>query len=283
MNIAGHDVGVCSWSLQPRDMAHLVGQVKELGLEHIQLALGELLLLDDKRKHFELGQLRESGLTVTAGMIAFPGEDYSSIAVIRDTGGFMPDQHWEVRRQLSIQAGKLAQELGLKAVSTHVGFVPPSSNPRYEVAVQRVREVAAAWGDLGIALLMETGQERAPELLQFINDLAARNVGVNFDPANLILYGAGDPIEAIETLGRHIRHVHVKDGTLSKQPGVLWGEEVPFGAGQVPHGEFLDALHRAEYSGPLVIEREAGSQRMEDVRTAVETLERVAEEERIGE
>jgi sugar phosphate isomerase/epimerase len=282
MNIAGHDIGVCSWSLQPRDMADLVSQVRELGLDHIQLALGELLFLDDKRKHLELGHLRASGLKLTGGMLAFPGEDYSSIAIIRDTGGFMPDSVWEQRRQLSFQAAALARELGITGIGTHVGFVPPSSNPRYEVAVQRVREIASAFNDQGIALLMETGQERAHELLQFLNDLAAKNVGINFDPANLILYGAGEPIEAIETLGRHIQHVHVKDATLSKQPGVLWGEEVPFGTGQVPHGEFLDALHRAGYSGPLVIEREAGDQRLEDVRTAIESLKRTAQEERVA-
>jgi sugar phosphate isomerase/epimerase len=74
----------------------------------------------------------------------------------------------------------------------------------------------------------------------------------------------------------------VKDGTLSKQPGVLWGEEVPFGTGEVPHGEFLDALRRAEYRGPLIIEREAGSQRLQDVRTAIETLRRIADEEGLG-
>ena len=99
-----------------------------------------------------------------------------------------------------------------------------------------------ALADHGLELLMETGQEEDAELLQFLNDLAVRNVHINFDPANMILYGAGDPIEAVQTLGRHIRHVHIKDGTLSKQPGVIWGEEVPFGHGQVGPRRFFDAL-----------------------------------------
>ena len=273
MNIAGHDIGVCSWSLRPNDIGELVGKVRELGLAHVQLALEPLLFLDDKRKHQQLGLLRDAGIAITATMISYPGEDYSTIAAIRETGGLVPDAHWDVRRKLTEQAVKLSAELNVKLLSTHVGFVPPSNHPSYPAVVARIQEVAKLFADSGLELVMETGQERAEELLQFLNDLSVRNVSVNFDPANMILYGAGDPIDAIGVLGRHIRHVHVKDGVLSKQPGVKWGEEVPFGTGQVPPKEFIQALHAVKYQGPLVIEREAGEQRMEDVRTAIETLE----------
>lgn len=275
MNIGGFDIGVCSWSLQPAGMADLLAKVRELELEHVQVDLASLVMLDDKRKHQELSHLRSPGIKLTAGMVHFPGEDYSSISMIRETGGFMPDAQWPTRQQIMIQGGKLARELGIAMVSTHVGFVPASNDARYEVAVTRVRELSAAYQELGLTMLMETGQERASELLQFLNDLAVRNVAINFDPANMILYGAGDPIEAIEVLERHIRHVHVKDGTLSPRPGVSWGEEVPFGAGDVPHAQFIAALRRIGYSGPLVIEREAGNQRVEDVRFAIETLRKL--------
>jgi len=272
MNINGHDIGVCSWSLQPQGMEDLVSKVKSLGLEHIQLGLLELVMLDDKRKHLELGHLRHSNLKISATMISFPGEDYSSIAIIRDTGGYVPDKDWPLRKQLTIQAAKLTKELGVKWLTTHIGFVPPSSHQKYELMINRVREIAAALAEHGLELLMETGQEEANELLQFLNDLAVRNVHINFDPANMILYGAGDPIEAVQTLGRHIRHVHIKDGTLSKQPGVIWGEEVPFGQGQVGPRRFFTVLKSVGYTGPLVIEREAGNNRLADVRTAIETI-----------
>jgi len=253
-------------------MEDLVSKVKSLNLEHIQLGLLELVMLDDKRKYLELGHLRHSNLKITATMISFPGEDYSSIAIIRDTGGYLPDKDWPLRKQLTIQAAKLTKELGVKWLTTHIGFVPPSSHEKYEVMITRVREIAAALAEQGLALLMETGQEEDTELLQFLNDLAVRNVHINFDPANMILYGAGDPIEAVQTLGRHIRHVHIKDGILSKQPGVIWGEEVPFGHGQVGPRRFFDALKAVGYTGPLVIEREAGKNRLADVKTAIETI-----------
>jgi len=278
MQIGGYDIGVCSWSLKLPDIAAMVSAVQGLGLSHVQLALGPLVMLDDKPKHTELGHLRAAGLTLTAGMIAFPGENYATIATIRETGGFLPDAEWPVRKQLTLEAGKLAAELGLKLLSTHIGFVPPSNDPQYQRMIERVREVAKPLGEQGVELLMETGQEGATELLQFLNDLGLRTVGVNFDPANMIMYGAGDPVEAIHTLGRHIRHVHVKDGKLSAQPGVQWGAEVPFGAGQVDVKSFLAALRAARYTGPLVIEREAGDARVRDVATAIQTLRRDADE-----
>jgi len=272
VNISGHDIAVCSWSLRPRDMQDLVRMMRELGLEHAQLMLLSLIQLDDKRKHQELGHLRAGEIKFTGGMMSFPGEDYSSIAAIHRTGGFLSDAHWPVRKALCQAGAQLAVELGMKSIGTHIGFVPPSGEPKYQVMISRVREIAQIFSQRGLDLLMETGQERADALLQFVNDLSTPNVHINFDPANMILYGAGDPIAAVRTLGKHIRHVHVKDATPSSSPGREWGEEVPFGTGQVNPKAFLDALHEVRYRGPLAIEREAGEDRVGDVRKAVEAL-----------
>jgi sugar phosphate isomerase/epimerase len=233
-------------------------------------------MADDKRKHQELGLIKNSALTITAGMIGFPGEDYSTIAAIRKTGGFVSEQEFPLRKKLAQQAVNIAAELGLKKVSAHIGFVPPSSDPVYAGMLGRICEIATLLGEKGMDLLMETGQESAPELLQFLNDLRCKNVHVNFDPANMILYGAGDPIEAIGILGRHIDQVHVKDATASNSPGATWGTEVPFGMGQVPPKAFLRALEDAGFTGPLIIEREAGATRMQDIAYAIETLKKAA-------
>ena len=272
MNLRGHDIGVCSWSLQPEGAAHLIELVKQLGLEHVQLALWPIVGLDDKRTYQELGHLKKSGLTFTAAAMGFPGEDYSTIDAIRRTGGYVPDDQWAVRKKLSAQAAQLAAELSIRKLSTHIGFVPPESDPTYGAIKDRVRRVAEVYKSHDIDLLLETGQERADELLAFLHDVQAPNVFINFDPANMILYGLGDPIEAIRTLGPLIRHVHVKDATASAKPGEKWGEEVPFGAGQVGPKRFLDALKAIGYTGPLAIEREAGNDRVGDVRKGIETL-----------
>jgi sugar phosphate isomerase/epimerase len=275
MQLQGHDIAICSWSLQPKGMQDLAAKVKELGLQHVQLALLDLVMLDDKRKYEELGHLRAAGIQYSGGMFGFAGEDYSSIERIRETGGFVPDADWPLRKRLAIEGAKLAKELGMTTILAHVGFVPPHTDAKYKGIVDRIRELAAALAEHGQSLVMETGQEPASELLEFFKDLKAPNVHINFDPANMILYGAGDPIEAIKILGPHIKHVHVKDATPSSKPGVDWGAEVPFGTGKVGAERFIGALKQVGYKGPLAIEREAGNDRMGDVKIAIGVLKKI--------
>lgn len=274
MNLNGHDIGVCSWSLHPKDTADLASQVKQAGLSHVQLGLAGLSSMAGKDQHQELAHLKNNHIQITGGMVGFAGEDYSTIANIRKTGGFVPDTDWPARKAITQQAAQLAQELNLPHISAHVGFVPPRGQGGYNTVIHRIREIADLFANHNLSLLMETGQERAEELLKFLHDLKRPNVFINFDPANMILYGAGDPIEAIKTLGSYIKHVHVKDATASANPGIDWGAEVPFGTGQVNPKQFLQALHEVNYKGPLCIEREAGTQRLTDVKTATETLKR---------
>ena len=272
MKIAGHDIGVCSWSLKPRSTQELITLARELGLLHVQLDVSPLIQLDDKRKHQEFALLKNSGVSIIAAMISFPGEDYSTIAAIRKSGGYLPDDQWDLRKRLTQQAAQLTSELGAKMLSTHIGFIPPSSDPKYAVMVERVREIAQLLAANNLTLVMETGQETATELLQFINDLTVRNIQVSFDAANMILYGAGDPIDAVAVLGRHVALVHIKDAVMSEKPGTDWGTEVPFGTGQVPPREFLNSLHAVTYRGPLLIERDSGESRIPDIKTALATL-----------
>jgi sugar phosphate isomerase/epimerase len=273
MNLLGHDIGVCSWSLRPADTTDLIQKVQALGLTHMQLGLGDLLTLDDAARGAAITQLLDSGIKITATMISFPGEDYASISSIRRTGGLVPDERWDERHNLVVRAAQLSKLLGVTQLTTHVGFIPAPNDNNYQTLVDRISGIAKPLAEAGLELLMETGQESASELLQFLNNCRSKNFGVNFDPANMILYGSGDPIEALKTLGRHVRHVHVKDATKSKSPGIEWGKEVPFGDGEVPHDGFIRALRQINYTGPLVIEREAGSDRSTDVQYAIETLQ----------
>lgn len=273
MNLAGHDIGVCSWSLKPNSVEQLIEQMDELRLDHLQLALNPLLTTSPEQQDAYIHQLNEAEIAITAGMIGFPGENYGSIALIRGSGGMVPSDQWSARRQLAIDAGQFAKRIGIELISLHLGFIPPSNDQAYPTLINRVREVAAAYAQDGIGLLFETGQERASELLMFLNDLNVKNVAVNFDPANMILYGSGDPIEAVQTLGRHIQHVHIKDAIASASPGIEWGREVAFGAGDIDHTAFLRALIDVGYDGPLVIEREAGETRLADVKRAIAKLE----------
>jgi sugar phosphate isomerase/epimerase len=208
-------------------------------------------------------------------MFGCVGEDYTTLQTIRDTGGLAPDSTWEQNRKNIRATVPIARRLGLKLLTFHAGFLPhDQSDPHFGIMLGRLAEVADVFADAGMNLAFETGQETAAALLEVLQKLNKKNVGVNFDPANMILYDKGNPIEALRLLGGSVRQVHIKDAVRTKVPGT-WGEEVPVGTGQVDWDAFLATLNANSFTGDLVIEREAGQQRVADIRFARQTLERI--------
>lgn len=269
-------LAVCSWSLQPAGPEDLAAKVRATGLGRIQLALDPLRESPQSWGHAE-ALLREKGLELVSGMFGCVAEDYSSLDSIRRTGGIAPDTTWEQNRKNIAAAAALAAQLRLKLVTFHAGFLPhEESDPAFAKMLERLREVADVFGARQMTLGLETGQETAPVLAGLLHRLQRTNVGINFDPANMLLYNKGDPIEAVRVLGPWLRQVHIKDALRTKVSGT-WGKEVPAGTGEVDWPRFFATLKKLHFSGNLVIEREAGTQRVADVRTArqmVETLYR---------
>jgi L-ribulose-5-phosphate 3-epimerase len=220
--------------------------------------------------------VQNSGLEVSATCVAFGeyGEDYTSIQTIAQTGGYLPDDSWEQRLDKTKAVAHITSTMGINMLTTHIGFVPHDKNSRkYAQMVDRVKEVCDLLGERNLQLTMETGQEHACNLLDFMDKVAQSNLAVNFDPANMVLYGVGDPLEAIDVLGERIQHVHMKDANWSAQPGQQWGEEVVLGTGEAKIPGVIDTLQTKGYAGPLCIEREAGDNRLGDIRAAVQFLE----------
>jgi L-ribulose-5-phosphate 3-epimerase len=267
-------LAVCSWSLQPASPQDLVTKLQATGVGRVQLALDPLRDTPDVwGKTVDL--FRKNGLTVVSGMFGCVGEDYSTLDTIRVTGGIAPDATWE-KNWVNIRAtAALAQRLGLKLVTFHAGFLPhDEKDPGFAKMLRRLAETADVFKAANISLGLETGQETAPALAQLLQKLNRANVGVNFDPANMILYDKGDPIAALRTLGPWIRQLHIKDARRTKVPGT-WGEEVTVGTGEVDWKAFFATLRELNYSGDFVIEREAGNQRVADIRTAKDVVARM--------
>jgi L-ribulose-5-phosphate 3-epimerase len=277
MNFGGYDIGVCEWSLSPTDVDDLIRTMRQVELSHLHLSIAPLMGMDESARQARMEKFSDAGIVITAGQISFPGEDYSTIPRIRKTGGFVPDELWPERREIIAMAAGICRQFGIKMLSAHVGFIPLSSIDRYKTMVDRVSDLVTAMEKEGVSLLMETGQEQASELLQFINDVSGRNAYVNFDAANMLLYGAGDPVEAVTILGRHIRHVHIKDAKASDQPGMSWGKEAQLGSGEIPLTDVVKALKEVGYKGPLVLEREAGGLRGRDLVHAMMALRKAME------
>jgi len=260
-------IGVCSWSLQA-DVDVVAEVMSALGIEHVHLAIRPALT-DDGEKY--LADVKEQSWIVSSTMIDFPQEDYSTLESIRTTGGVVPDDCWPQNRELFRAAADMTETLDVICLSMHAGFIDPTRPQQARKLAGRIRCLADMSAEKGIMLLMETGQETAEELRRFLEDLDHPAVGVNFDPANMILYDKGDPMEALRILSPWIRHVHIKDAVRTETPGT-WGTEIPWGDGDVGDKLFLSMLREIEYDGALEIERESGDDRIGDIARAVDRL-----------
>jgi L-ribulose-5-phosphate 3-epimerase len=260
-------LAVCSWSLQPANPQQLIQQMKEIGLPRLQIALDPLREQPAVWGDFPR-QATDAGLKLVSGMFGCVGEDYSTMESIRRTGGIVPDSTWERNWKNIQETARLARQLNLKLVSFHAGFLPHDpQDPAYGKLLARLREVADLFAGNSIDLALETGQESADTLRSFLERLQRANVGVNFDPANMILYEKGDPIVALRVLSPWLKQCHIKDARKTRMPG-NWGEEVVAGTGEVSWREFFQVLEERQFNGFCCIEREAGHQRQEDIRAA---------------
>jgi sugar phosphate isomerase/epimerase len=266
-------LGVCSWSLQVKNIPELKRFLDQLGINIVQIACG-----DPHHASWDEGDAlpsaaRSSGIVMTGAMLGFPGEDYTTPQTIKETGGFgnpalraerIDRLKWALERTIA---------MGLSDLSLHAGFLPGPGEPARSGILETLAEAGKLAAQRGITLAFETGQETADLLRLTLDELKNPSLKVNFDPANMLLYDMGDPIRAVEILGPDIRSVHMKD---ARRPAVSgeWGEEVPLGQGEVNISKFIQALKRNGYSGALVIEREVGDQagRLRDVAQGLDYL-----------
>jgi len=265
-------LGFCTWSVQPTSIDDLIDKAKQIGLARMQLGMDPIRAEGAPGgKWADAGKkLKDAGITVGGGMFMSVGEDYSTIQSIHRTGGIVPDDTWPSTWENFQKMAPALASLGATYVMFHAGFIPDKGHPVFDTVAQRLQKVADLCADHGITIGLETGQEAAATLKAFLETAARPNVGINFDPANMILYGSGDPIAALKLLIPHVQQLHIKDAKPSDQPGQSWGEEVVVGTGDVDWPSFFKVLNDANFTGDLAIEREAGNSRVADIRTAKE-------------
>jgi sugar phosphate isomerase/epimerase len=231
--------------------------IEELGLPTIQLHAPHAEKRNQQTAEQLKSQLESMNVRCTAVFGGFEGESYADIPTVVKTIGLVPKDTRESRLAEMCEISDFTHWLGCDTVALHLGFIPHDpSDPDFRDVVEVTRKLCDHCKSNDQFLHLETGQESAEGLLQFIAAVERDNLKVNFDPANMILYGTGDPIEALKMVGSHVRSVHCKDGTWSDQPGVTWGAEVPLGEGDVDIRKYLETLKEIGYTGPLTIERE---------------------------
>lgn len=229
----------------------------ELGVPTIQLHAPHQATRTQANATAFLKRLADYNIQLTCVFGGFEGESYADIPTVARTVGLVPPETRAARTKELKEIADFAKLLGCPAVGLHIGFVPHDrSLPLYQQVVAVARDVCDHCAALGQGLHLETGQETADDLLAFIQDVSRSNLFINFDPANMILYGTGEPIAALKKVGRYVKSIHCKDGKWAKNPGKEWGQEVPLGAGDVGMENYLATLKEIGYTGPLTIERE---------------------------
>jgi sugar phosphate isomerase/epimerase len=270
------EIGVMFWA--GRDPYETVRELKSWGVRCGQMGVPGDLPLEGAAARWEQ-VLADENFTVVTVFAAYKGESYADIPTVQQTVGFVPPSTRDERELRTLAVSDFAAELGVASIATHIGFVPENRSSEDYIAVhEMVRRVCDHAARHGQTFALETGQEAAPVLLEFLLSAKRANLGINFDPANMILYGTGDPIAALDMLGPHVLTVHCKDGDwpLKDSPGAL-GEEQPLGQGSVGMERFIAKLKEIGYRGPLTIEREASdpARRQRDIAMGAELLRRL--------
>ncbi|MCA9197420.1 MAG: sugar phosphate isomerase/epimerase [Planctomycetales bacterium] len=255
----------------------------ELGVPTIQLHAPEKSTRTQENADKFLAKLNEMGIRLTCVFGGFEGESYADIPTTQKTIGLVPEETRAARTAEMKEIADFAKILGCDVVALHLGFIPHSGigDPLYDGVLNVTREICDHCQANGQSLHLETGQESADGLLQFLGDVDRNNLFVNFDPANMILYGTGEPIEALRKIGHFVKSVHCKDGTWADNPGEEWGREVPLGEGQVGMADYLKTLKEIGYFGPLTIEREIPQEperQKAEIGGAIELLNRLKSE-----
>jgi len=206
-----------------------------------------------------LDALEKHNVKLVCIVSGFTGESYRTIPIVKETVGLAPEKTRKERFEEFKEVSDFAKRLGAPAVQFHLGAVPHDvTSKEYWDVVQIVRDSCDYVFANGQSLNLETGQETGSALLQFLHDVNRLNLHVNFDPANMILYGCGEPIAALRLVGHFVRSTHCKDARWAEPElrGKEWGQEVLFGTGDVNAPLFLETLCNLGYNGPLIIERE---------------------------
>ena len=250
-----------------------VREIKDLGLNVCQLNGWKSENFTEENAGKVKGMMEDNDINISSLWVGWPGPAIWDFIDGPSTLGLVPKEFRFERMKALKKGADFAKLLGVTDITTHVGFIPENpSTTEYMETVMIIRDVARYCKDLGLYFNFETGQETPITLLRTIQDIGLDNLGINLDPANLLMYGRGNPQDAVDMYGDYIRGVHVKDG-LYPTDGHNLGNETPVGEGMVDFPVLIGKLREHDYKGALIIEREiSGPRQREDILKAKEVL-----------
>lgn len=247
-----------------------------LGFDNCQLVCWDHSIMTDEMAAKVNAAKEKHGMEITAFWCGWSGPSAWNFTEGPQTLGIVPPEYREMRIAELKHGADFATKIGVKNVITHAGFIPENpSTPEYRAVVAAASEVAHYFKETGHNFLFETGQETPVTLRRLIEDVGTGNLGINLDPANLILYGKANPVDALDVFGEYVMGVHAKDGCYPTCGNNL-GRETRIGDGKVNFPVFIKRLREVGYDGSLSIEREIeGEQQMIDVMDSVKLLSEI--------
>lgn len=250
-----------------------IRKVRDLGLSSCQLSCWAPEMYTSENADLTKRACTELGVEVSSLWAGYPGKTVWDFIQGPLTIGFVPPETREMRVEALMRGAEFAARIGTPSVTTHAGFIPENPNdPLYSGTVEALARIARRCRELGLSFCFETGQETPVTLLRAMTDIGTDNLGVNLDPANLLMYGKANPVDALDIIGAYVKGVHAKDGEYPTEPNNL-GVEKPLGEGRVGFPQLVAKLKSLSYMGPLTIEREiAGDQQVVDIKKAIELL-----------
>lgn len=250
----------------------LLDQMVDAGLQTVQVLVNDesLHLMNDENAE-KLLKMLDGKLQVTSFWCGWSGPNVWNFVDGPGTLGLVPEAYRAIRIEELKKGAHFANRLGVRDMATHVGFVPEQPCYQgYRELVAAISHISDYCAQFDISFNFETGQETPVTLMRLFSDVGAENLGVNLDPANLIMYGRANPVDAIDIYGDKVRGVHVKDGDYPKGDFHKLGKERVVGEGSVNYPVFLPKLLKNGYKGDLYIEREiTGEERAEDVKKTI--------------
>jgi sugar phosphate isomerase/epimerase len=250
-------------------------KVRDLGFPTCQLNGWVQNLFTKDIAHQVVAASKKYGIQITSFWCGWEGPAIWDFVDGPLTLGLVPPAYRQDRLKMLKKGSDFATWMDIHDVTTHVGFIPEDPNhPEYPGLVTTLRYLTQYCRGNGQNFLFETGQETPITLLRIIEDIGLDNLGINLDPANLILYGKANPVDSLNVYGKYVKGVHAKDG-LYPTTGRYLGKEVPMGQGKVNFPAFITRLKEVGYDGPLTIEREiSGEEQTRDILAAKELLEK---------
>lgn len=251
-------------------------KVQSLGFPTCQIVCWDVNLYDKEVARRLKLAAEDTNIETTTIWAGLPGRYVWNFIDGPGTIGLVPLRTRRMRLRTLRKAADFAHEASVESITTHVGFIPEDpKDSLYISLVDVLKEVAEFCGERGQSFWFETGQETPVTLLRTIEDVGAENLGVNLDPANLLMYGKANPVDALDVIGRYVRGVHAKDGEYPTNGREL-GKEKPIGQGRVNFPVLIPKLKSLSFEGALTIEREiSGPQQIEDIKKAKIFLEKL--------